>query len=355
MRYRLLPKAIGEANDMYEATVYDDENVYVLVGNDQEWAVVSTTPHGAPVCPVVRFVNDMDLEGRVLGEVEPLIRTQNRLNQATFGLISGETYSAFRINYITGVLFGAAGADEDEQRSAAHRGKLEAANDTLWVFPDPDTHVGSLPATDLTPLLAIVQQYVRIFAIKSQTPPQNFLGDVGGNISAEALSGLQQSSDIKTQNKQKTLGEDMELLLRLCAVIDGDTKGASDTSSQVIWGDTEARSLAQVADAFTKLAVSLEIPVEELWARIPGFTQQDVTRMKLAKQKADAANLAQQLMVNVGGVNDIVQPPAPANGSAAGGQPGTAKPASGGSTSQSPGSALSQPKPSVGPGRPSGH
>lgn len=343
MRYRLMPKAAEDRDDVYEATIWDDENVYVLYGNDQKWTVASVAVHGAPVCPVVRFVDEMDLEGRIMGEVEPLMRLQDRLNQATFDLISSESFSAFRVRYITGVMFGDPDEDIDAARAEARRAKMEIAQDTVLAFPDPDTKVGDLAESDLNQLLQVVQEHVRMFAIKSQTPPQNFLGDVGGNISADALSGLQQSSDAKTKDKQKTLGEDIETLLRLCAIIDGDTAAAKDTSSQVIWGDTEARSLAQIADAYTKLGTSLMIPVEELWSRIPGVTQQDVDRWKLAKKKADAAALAEKLLVNPG-VNDIVQPT----------QPGAAQSAAGSPARQSPGSALSQPKPPVGPGRPAG-
>jgi hypothetical protein len=42
----------------------------------------------------------------------------------------------------------------------------------------------------------------------------------------------------------------------------------------------ESRSLAQAADALGKLATMLNVPVELLWEKIPGFTQQDVEDAK---------------------------------------------------------------------------
>jgi hypothetical protein len=54
----------------------------------------------------------------------------------------------------------------------------------------------------------------------------------------------------------------------------------ADTSAQVIWRDTEARSLASTVDALGKLVTMLGVPPQALWERIPGVTQQDVERWK---------------------------------------------------------------------------
>jgi hypothetical protein len=48
----------------------------------------------------------------------------------------------------------------------------------------------------------------------------------------------------------------------------------------------ESRSLAQAADALGKLATMLGVPVELLWEKIPGFTEQDVDRAKTILQLA---------------------------------------------------------------------
>jgi hypothetical protein len=50
----------------------------------------------------------------------------------------------------------------------------------------------------------------------------------------------------------------------------------------------ESRSLAQAADALGKLAQMLGVPVEILWEKIPGFTQQDVDNAKAARDQGGA-------------------------------------------------------------------
>ena len=44
----------------------------------------------------------------------------------------------------------------------------------------------------------------------------------------------------------------------------------------------------QVQSAEEKLAQMLQIPVEELWEKVPGVTQQDVDRWKAARAQGDS-------------------------------------------------------------------
>ena len=67
------------------------------------------------------------------------------------------------------------------------------------------------------------------------------------------------------------------MVFELVAQIDQTT---ADPASQVRWRDTESRALAATVDALGKMASQLDIPVQELWERIPGVTQQDIERWK---------------------------------------------------------------------------
>ena len=76
--------------------------------------------------------------------------------------------------------------------------------------------------------------------------------------------------------------------MRLASLADGDEAGWRDTSAQVVWRDTASRSLQATVDALGKLVQMLGVPPEELWEKIPGISQQDVTRWKAAAEKGDA-------------------------------------------------------------------
>jgi hypothetical protein len=144
---------------------------------------------------------------------------------------------------------------------------------------DPDTRFGSLPATPLDGFIAAHDADVRALAAVSQTPVHELLGQLA-NLSAESLAAAESSLTRKVEARKHTLGESWEQTLRLAALVDGDLESARDVSSQVSWRDMESRSLAQAADALGKLATMLNVPVELLWEKIPGFTQKDVEDAK---------------------------------------------------------------------------
>jgi hypothetical protein len=63
-----------------------------------------------------------------------------------------------------------------------------------------------------------------------------------------------------------------------------------------MWRDTESRSLAQVADALGKLVMSLGVPPQELWEKIPGVTQSEVRRWKAAASDGDLTTQFAELL-----------------------------------------------------------
>jgi hypothetical protein len=77
-------------------------------------------------------------------------------------------------------------------------------------------------------------------------------------------------------------------MMRLASLAAGDKAGWEDTSAQVVWRDTESRSLQATVDALGKLTQMLGVPPEELWERIPGVSQQDVERWKATAKENDA-------------------------------------------------------------------
>jgi hypothetical protein len=92
-----------------------------------------------------------------------------------------------------------------------------------------------------------------------------------------------------------SFGESDEQLLLLAAKAAGDTEGWEDESAQVIWRDTESRSLAQIADAWGKIVTMLGVPEAAAWERLPNVTQQDIRRwqrLQAEQAERDAEALA---------------------------------------------------------------
>lgn len=274
----------------YAIRVYDETSVYFLqcTGDGDRLTYIEDRQHNAGVCPVVRFANQLDLEGRADGEVEPFIPIQARINQTVADRLIVQRFSSWVVRTIAGMA-----KPENNTDTAAE--KLRMKIEDILIAEDENTKFGSLPATPLDGFIKAKEADIQDLAIVSQTPSTQMLGQIA-NLSAEALAAAEASLDRKVEERKHSFGESWEQTLRLGASIMGDRDGAADTAAQVRWRDMKPQSLAQAADALGKLAQMLGVPVEALWEKIPGWTQQDVEHAKtIAAEGGSLEELMQHL------------------------------------------------------------
>lgn len=272
--------------------LYDEDAVHYLGDEkgDGNLVYVEYRVHGVGVCPVVRFCNQLDLDGRTPGEVEPFIPLAQRINKTTYDRLLTQHFNSWKVRWATGLE-----EDPDPDEDAANLRRLRQ-NDLL-VSESPDTRFGVLPETPLEGLIKAEEQAVKTLAAVSQTPTHAMVGDLI-NLSAEALAAARATLDAKVAERQSPFGESWAQWLRLGAHIAGDEDAANDHSAHVTWADTSIRSLAAAVDALGKAATMLQVPVEALWARIPGVTKDDVDewREMRAGTQAAAASLLNDAM-----------------------------------------------------------
>jgi hypothetical protein len=276
-------------------TLYDEANLYhfTTVGelNDAKaLQFVRADAHGMSVTPIVRWQSDYgDLDGGPCGIVEPLIELQDQVDNTTFGLLIAQQYAAFKQRWAIGMAI-----EEDEK--GAPKQPFNPGVNRLWQNESPDGRFGEFQETNLAGYLDSRQSALRLMSSKAQLPAHALLVSDGiTNLSAEALAALEAPFQRQVQEFKTSFGESDEQLLRLCALAAGDRDGWSDESAQVVWRDTESRSLAQIADAWGKLVTMLNIPPQAAWERIPNVTQQDVRRwreMSDEQAERDAEQLA---------------------------------------------------------------
>lgn len=257
----------------------DDEARYVVTGKRADRRV-DVFPHNLGVVPVVKLSAQYDLLGYPLGDVEPLLPVQERINETVFGLLMAQRYASFKQRWITGM----APPLDDEGNPLPL--PFNIAVDSAVVAESPDTKFGQFDASDLGQYVEALEAHVRHLAAISQTPPHYLLGSLV-NLSAEALTAAETGLQRKIRERQMVLGEGYEQMLRLVARAEGD---AEDVAAQVHWRDTESRSLSQVADALNKLAGpdGLGVPAEMLYEMIPGWSAQDVERAVRLRSEAAA-------------------------------------------------------------------
>ncbi len=262
-------------------TLYDETSVYkigveqypisglgaaLVVDTGNQFVFLEASEHGMNFCPVARFRDRMLLEGEeLLGIVEPLIDIQRRIDETTFGMLTAQYFAAFKQRYVIGWI----PADERE--------RLKSEASSYWSFEDDTVKVGEFTETDLSRYISSKESALGDMAAIAQVPSTSLGASPSSarNVSPEAVASIDAGKDRKAGEIKTSCGETWELVLRTASAIAGDTKAASDTSSQMRWKDMTTTSSGAIVDALGKMQQMLGIPAELLWERIPGWTQQD--------------------------------------------------------------------------------
>lgn len=292
------PRRSGDNTERGAARLWDDKFEYQIsfesMGGDHNIKVESKKRHGAPECPVTRFAAQVDLEGRTVGVVEPMIPLQNRINQTVFDLLVTQTYASFKVRWVTGmappmqmVLVDENGNEVSDSSQAVDMvpklgpdgnpipSNIDHNAKRFLFAEDPDTHFGSLDESPLNGFIESIDMSIRHLAAVSQTPPHYLLGQIA-NLSAEALTAAETALSRKVDEFRSSFGESWERVFRIAGAMAGEVDVFEDYAGEVIWRDIEQRSLAQSADALGKLAEQLDIPKRGLWSRVPNVTQNEI-------------------------------------------------------------------------------
>lgn len=233
---------------------------------DDTWPIKN--PVGA--VPLVEFRTDPGLRPALYGGgtslIEPVRSIQDRINKGVFDRLVTAEFQAFRQRWAVGWQ----PKDANEAMKASMSG--------LWTFEDTEVKLGEFSQADFQGFIASHEQDVRAMGAITQTPLYS-LGQLVNPPSADALQALQSGLVANTKDYRDSFTETWEELIRLALRVEKNPR-ADDFASAVLWEDIEHITWAEKSDALTKLA-SLGVPREELWARIPGITPQDVDRWRV--------------------------------------------------------------------------
>lgn len=259
--------------------LYDSTSAYTFAKpkDAEKWILSATENHGLGVTPFVRFRDRLDSEA--VGIIRPHFTLQDRVNEIVFSTMIALQYASFRQRWATGLAI-----PEDDDGNPVE--PFQAAVDRLWIAEDDQARFGDFAQTELSGHLQTYESTVRTLAATAQISPNILTGDLV-NLSAEALAQMESSTQRKIAEYETNFGESWESSFRLAALAAGAKAAAEDTSAQVRWRDTEARSLAATVDALGKMSQLLMVPVEALWEKIPGVTDQDVIRWKSLRESTD--------------------------------------------------------------------
>lgn len=278
--------------DVFDAWFIDDTSVHRLRVDDGGLKVVlaESNLHDAGVCPVVRYTNQLDLDGRTPGEVEPFIPLAARINKTAYDRMLTQHYNSWKVRTIAGME-----QPDDEAGSDVERTKLRLRQDDLLVAEDADTKFGTLDETSLEGFIAAHRADVETLAAVSQTPTHELTGQMA-NLSAEALAAARASLNQKVTERQKAAGAAHAQTLRLASALDGHDSYATDYTGRVTWQDMEIRSMSQASDALGKMVQMLGVPPTATWQRIPGVEKSDVAEWVKLLEEGDPVTRMQQML-----------------------------------------------------------
>lgn len=287
----------------YTAEVYHEFKNPSIGG---KFEYLGTKEHNIGVCPVVRYVNQMDLEGRCIGDVEPTIALAARIDKTDYDRLLVQHFNSWKVRYATGL-------EQPEDEGGIEEAKRKLAQEDILITSNPHAEFGTLEETNMKPFIEAHESDVESLASMQQLPSHLFTGKVI-NVSAEALAASRAQTTQKLLEKQTSMGVSHARMLRLAAAVDGDDEAAADFEARVSWQDVEVRSLAQAADAYGKIAQQLGVPKQFLWRFIPGFDAVDVQEMMEHAMDTDPlSKFLREELPNIGGGGNFVADASRAN------------------------------------------
>lgn len=284
---------LGRAKVGWFVKVYDAYVVHRLTcdgdgAEAKEWKYLDFQEHGLPVSPVARCANRLDLDGNARGEIEPVLPLLRRIDQDLFDRLINQRFGAWQVRYIAGMA-------KPDSRSEQAAQRLKLSVEDLLISTNKDTKFGVLPAGDIKNQIEATDADLRLLSAISQTPPHHLLG-LSSNLQAEALAAATEGLMRKSFDFKNNAGDFHTQMFRLVSMADGDLVTAAAWDLSARWRDTESGSLSQAADALGKLAVQLKVPLEMLWERVPGWTDDDVQRAKEMVENGSIETLIAELM-----------------------------------------------------------
>jgi hypothetical protein len=222
---------------------------------------VKTDDPDAAHPPVVRLVGRTDLIGDPVGEVEPCIPVQERIEETVFSVLMAQTYAGFRQRWATGMV-------TPKNPDGSARPVSLIPFQSIVTNESADGRFGDFGTADLNGYVGLMELHLRFGAALSQAPPQALLGSMD-NVGADGLAAAETGNQRRGREYKTNLGEGWGQMLREGARVEGDTATAEDDLAEIDWADTEARSLQSLAQALGTVASTLDVPKRALWPRLP--------------------------------------------------------------------------------------
>ena len=235
---------------------------------------IQVIPNPLDVVPVVPFINGDRLLDDGVSEIEDLIPLVDALNKTLADLMVSSEYVGRPRRWATGI-------ELTEDENGEPQNPIPEGPRAM-VSEDSDTKFGQLPAADLGSYEASVRIILgQIMAVSAL--PSHYIGITTSNpASADALRASEASLTARAEARQAQFSRSWEWVARLLIAV-RTGKPIDQVEAEVSWADAATRSIAQEADAVTKLVQAGILPPSIALERL-GYSQAEITRIREAKR-----------------------------------------------------------------------
>ena len=264
---------------------------WTVVAWQKELVPGETWPIANPigVVPVVPFVHRPDAHGHGESAIKPVASIQDAINMYRVNAFVAAEFASFKQRW-------AIGLDIPIDPVTNPIEPFKTAVDRLWavgppdpnLYPDaskaPPVQFGEFTETDLGPFYASIEGEIRLMGTISRIPYTQLSPQAGQPPSGDSIRASEAGLVAMITDTEMTFGEAHEEVFRLNFAFRGD-KRAGDTSGEVLWREAATQSEAARMDALVKM-LSLGVPEEAIWERIPDVTPQVIRRWRRMKAQA---------------------------------------------------------------------
>jgi hypothetical protein len=266
-------------------------------------------PNPWRVVPVVEIAVNRRLKpgsfGYARGEFEHCTGLLSRIDLLTFIGLVVAIWMGFPLRYMTGDPI--EWLKDDQGKPLRPMPPFESRPDSVVQLENPEAKIGQLEAADRGNLSIFAE--LSQLAYVTKTPAHYFPLETGlSNLSEDAIRALEGGLHAKVTGHKASAGEGWEEVLRLAGLM-LDQRVILPPTAQLTWKDHESRSMAERADAATKLKDIL--PWQILAEEYLNLSQDQLAR-------ASAARVDDVLATLLGGAHAQPTPGEPALNGAGG-------------------------------------
>lgn len=272
-----------------EATLFEPDRITRLSANAtgatiHGFKTVEVLDNPLQQVPIVPFVNSSRLLDDGRSEMQDVLSLTDAVTKLLGDMMVGSEYGARPRRWATGLELGERDV-VDESGNAT--GETESVNpiaetDRMMVNEDSAGKFGQLSASDLAAYETAVGVLMRQISAVSGLPP-HVLGVAGdaNPTSADSIRASEAALTAKAEARQQAFGRSWEEVGRLIVgVRDGVDPAFVDV--RVRWADAATRSVAQEADAITKLYQAGLLPASYALRRL-GYSDEQIDEIRLAR------------------------------------------------------------------------